>query len=191
MIGFLSGEVVARDYPYIVINVNGVGYKVLVSGSILSKIILNGKLKLFTHTHVREDAIQLYGFLDSLDLKLFENLISVSGIGPKTAMNIFSVGTREEIVHAIITGDVTFFVGVPRLGRKNAQKVIIELKSRLGSIGDLDLSKIDNKEISEVVTALKNFGFNNREALEALKNIKGEGRSTEEQIRMALKEMGK
>jgi len=191
MIGFLNGEVLARDDPHIVINVNGVGYKVLASGSVLSKATLNGKLKLFIYTHVREDAISLFGFLDSLDLKLFENLISVSGIGPKTAMNIFSIGDREDVVQAIVTGDVSFFIGVPRLGKKNAQKIIIELKSKLGSIEDLDLSKIDSKENSEVVAALKTFGFSNKEALEALKNIKSEGKSTEEKIRMALKELGK
>src|SRR3989344_6781585 len=161
MIGFLNGEVLARDDPHIVINVNGVGYKVLASGSVLSKATLNGKLKLFIYTHVREDAISLFGFLDSLDLKLFENLISVSGIGPKTGMNIFGVGGREEIIQAIVTSDVAFFTGVPRLGKKNSQKIIIELKSKLGSIEDLDLSKIDSKENSEVVTALKNFGFSN------------------------------
>ena len=191
MIGFLSGEVVARDDPHIVIDVSGVGYKVIVSNGVLSSIGKNTKVKLFVYTHVREDAISLFGFLDSLDLKLFENLISVSGIGPKTAMNIFSIGTRDMISQAIITSDVSFFSGVPRLGKKNAQKIIIELKSKLGSIEDLDLSKIDNKENSEVIAALKSFGFTSREALEALKNIKGEGKSTEEKIRLALKELGK
>jgi Holliday junction DNA helicase RuvA len=191
MIGYLSGEVVARDDPHIIINVNGVGYKVLVSGSVLSKATLNEKLKLFIYTHVREDAISLFGFLNSLDLKLFENLISVSGIGPKTAMNIFSVGTREEIIQAIVTGDVDFFTGVPRLGKKNAQKLIIELKNKFGSIEDLDLSKIDIKENSEVISGLKSFGFTNKEALAALKSIGGKGKTTEEKIRMALKELGK
>ena len=191
MIGFLSGEVVARDDPHIVVNVNGIGYKVLASGSVLSKANLNEKLKLFIYTHVREDAISLFGFLDSLDLKLFENLISVSGVGPKTAMNIFSIGSREEIIQSIITSDVSFFTGVPRLGKKNAQKIIIELKSKLGSIEDLDLTKIDVKENSEVIVALKQFGFSNREALGALKNIKDKGKTTEEKIRLALKELGK
>lgn len=190
MIGFLNGEVVAYDGQNIIIDVGGVGYRVLVSNSVLSKVTLNGKLKLFVYTHVREDAIQLYGFLDSLDLKLFENLISVSGVGPKTAMNIFSIGTRDAISQAIITGDVAFFVGVPRLGKKNAQKIIIELKNKFGSIEDLDLSKMDLKENSEVIAALKSFGFTNREALESLKTIKGEY-TVEEKIRLALKELGK
>lgn len=191
MIGFLNGEVVARDGQNIIIDVGGVGYRVLVSNSVLSKVTLNGKLKLFIYTHVREDAISLFGFLDSLDLKLFEQLISVSGIGPKTAMNIFSIGSREAIIQAIVTSDVPFFTGVPRLGKKNAQKIIIELKSKLGSIEDLDLTKIDVKENSEVILALKNFGFSTREVLGALKSIKGEGKTTEEKIRLALKELGK
>jgi len=191
MIGFLSGEVVARDDPYIVIDVGGVGYKVVVANGVLSSISKNAKVKLFVYTHVREDAISLFGFLDSLDLKLFENLISVSGIGPKTAMNIFSIGAREEIIQSIITGDVSFFTTAPRLGKKNAQKIIIELKSKFGSIGDLDLAKTDVQENSEVIAALKQFGFSNREALEAIKSIGTEGKTTEEKIRLALKELGK
>lgn len=191
MIGFLSGEIVARDDPYIVIDVSGVGYRVVVANGVLSSINKNAKVKLFIYTHVREDAISLFGFLNSLDLKLFENLISVSGIGPKTAMNIFSIGSREEIIQAIITSDVSFFVSAPRLGKKNSQKIIIELKSKFGSIEDLDLTKIDVKENSEVIAALRNFGFSNREALEALKAINGEGKTTEEKIRLTLKELGK
>jgi len=191
MIGFLRGEVVAYDNPHVVVNVGGVGYRVLVSSNVLSKISLGSSLKLFTHTHVREDAIQLYGFSDLSDLKLFEQLIGVSGIGPKTAMNIFSIGDRERIIEAIITNDVSFFSSVPRLGKKNAQKIIIELKSKLGSIEDLDLSKMDVKENSEVIAALKQFGFSIREALEGIRAIKGQGRTVEEKIRLALKTLGK
>lgn len=191
MIGFISGVVVAYDNPHVVVNVGGVGYKILVSSNVLSKISVGSSLKLFTHTHVRDDAIQLFGFMELSDLKLFENLISVSGVGPRTAMNIFSIGNREAIVQAIITSDVSFFVGVPRLGKKNAQKIIIELKSKFGSIEDLDLSKVDSKENGEVIAALKQFGFSSREALGALKNIKGEVKSTEEKIRLALRELGK
>ncbi|MBI2028631.1 MAG: Holliday junction branch migration protein RuvA [Candidatus Levybacteria bacterium] len=191
MIGFLRGEIVFKEGNYIIIDVGGIGYKVFVAQDVISKSNNNSHLKLFTYTHVREDAISLFGFLDSLDLKLFEDLISVSGIGPKTAMNIFSVGTREEITQAIISGDVVFFTGIPRLGKKNAQKIIIELKSKLGSVEDLDLTKIDVKENSEVIAALRNFGFNNKEALDALKAIEGKGKTTEGKIRLALKYLGK
>ncbi len=190
MIGFLSGEVVARDDPYIVIDVSGVGYKVIVANGVLSSVNINAKVRLFVYTHVREDAISLFGFLDSLDLKLFENLISVSGIGPKTAMNIFGVGTREQISQAIITGEVDFFTGVPRLGKKNAQKIIIELKNKFGGIEEFDLSS-DDSETSEIIAALQSFGYSKKEALLALKDTKGKGETIEEKIRMALKELGK
>jgi len=190
MIGYLNGEVVVIDNPSIVIDVAGVGYNVVASKDVLEKAEINSKLKLFIYTHVREDLLQLYGFLYPSELKLFKSLISVSGIGPKTAMNIFSVGSRDSIIEAIIKGDVSFFRDVPRLGKKNAQKIIIELKSKLGSVEDLDLTKIDIKENSEVIAALKTFGFSSREALGAVKSIKGEGKTTEEKIRMALKELG-
>jgi Holliday junction DNA helicase RuvA len=191
MIGYLRGEVFFKEGSFIILDVKGVGYKVLGSRDVLSKAIKGNLLELFIYTHVREDNISLFGFLESSDLKLFENLIGVSGIGPKTAMNIFSIGNREEVVQAIITGDVEFFVGVPRLGKKNAQKIIIELKSKFGSLEDLDLTKINVKENSEVITALKNFGFNSKEALGALQAIEGKGKTTEEKIRMALKYLGK
>src|SRR3990167_8590659 len=131
MIGTLKGIVEYRQDPHIIIDVNGVGYKVLVPITVLSK--LNGlgeSIKLYIHTHVREDLLELYGFSDPADLKLFEYLISVSGVGCRTASGIFSVGNRSEIIQAIIGSDVGFFTSVPRLGRKNAQKIIIDLKSK-------------------------------------------------------------
>ena len=156
----------------------------------MSKANINSKLKLFIYTHVREDLIQLYGFLDLPDLKLFKNLISVSGIGPKTAMGIFSVGSRDSIIRAIIKGDVDFFTSVPRLGKKNSQKIIIELKNKFGAISELDLSESDLKENSEVIAALQKFGFSRKEAMDALKLVKTTGGTVEEKIRLALKELG-
>lgn len=191
MIGYLNGEIIALDDPFIVVDVGGVGYSVVASKDVLGKATTNSRLRLFIYTHVREDLIQLYGFLDPLELKLFRSLISVSGIGPKTAMGIFAVGSRLSIIQAIINADVAFFESVPRLGRKNAQKIIIELKNKFGSIEDLDLSKVDTKGNGEVITALKNFGFSNREALEAIKAIGGEGKTTEGRIRLALRYLGK
>lgn len=191
MIGYLNGEIVAVDDSHIVIDVSGVGYSVVVSKDVLSKTGINSKLKLFIYTHVREDLIQLYGFLDLLELKLFRSLISVSGVGPKTAMSIFSIGSRDSIIEAIIKGDVSFFTSVSRLGKKNAQKIIIELKNKFGSIEDLDLSKIDSKEKDEIIAALTGFGFTRKESLDAIKSIRGEGKTVAEKIRLALKQMGR
>lgn len=191
MIGILKGIIEYREDPYLIIDVNGVGYRVLVSASVLSKINGTGEnIKLYTHTHVREDLLELYGFKEPQDLKLFQYLISVSGIGCKTALAIYSVGSRQEIIQAIVGNDVAFFTSVPRLGKKNAQKIIIELKNKLGGVGDIDLSQ-DGAESQEVVAALKTFGFTPLEARSALKSLNGAGDTVSEKVRLALKYLGK
>ncbi|MCL5970924.1 MAG: Holliday junction branch migration protein RuvA [Patescibacteria group bacterium] len=192
MIGFINGKVELRDDPYLIVDVNGVGYRVLVSPNVLSNLSeTEEKIKLFIYTHVREDTLDLYGFIANSDLKLFENLLSVSGIGPKTAIGIFSLGSSPQIIDAIRRGEVDFFTAVPRLGKKNAQKIIIELKNKMGGVNDLDLSEKDVKENEVLISALKTFGFSSREALDALKNIKGKGETTEERVKLALKYLGK
>ncbi len=192
MIGTLKGTIEYREDPCLIIDVNGVGYRVLVPLSVLSKINGTGdSIRLFTHTHVREDALELYGFTQPQDLKLFQYLISVSGIGCKTALAIYSIGTRQEIIQAIIRSDTSFFTGVPRLGKKNAQKIIIELKNKLGGVGDIDLS-VDSQESDQIIAALKNFGFTSAEARSALKSLNGErGQTVGEKIKLALRYLGK
>ncbi|RJQ38453.1 Holliday junction branch migration protein RuvA [Candidatus Microgenomates bacterium] len=191
MIGSIEGVVEFKDNPHVIINVNGVGYRILIPVNLSSKLEIGNKVKVFTHTHVREDILDLYGFAKLEDLKLFEYLISVSGVGPKTALGIFSIGSREEIVNAIIRADDGFFTGVPRLGKKNAQKIIIELKSKLGSIADLDLTGQNSKEHGEIMEALKTFGFTAFEIQKALKETKADGKTAEEKIKLALKYLGK
>jgi Holliday junction DNA helicase RuvA len=192
MIGTLKGVIEYREDPFVIVDVNGVGYKVLVPNSVLSKIEgLGDSIKLYTHTHVREDLLELYGFTDPKDLKVFAMLISVSGVGCRTALGIFSVGTRHDIVQAITNGDVTFFTSVPRLGKKNGQKIIIELKNKVGANGDLDLSDETGMEQQELVTALKAFGFSVREAQDAIRGLDGKGETLQDKVRLALKYLGK
>lgn len=191
MIGYLKGKVILIDNQSIIVNVLGVGYLVLASKPVLENLVLQSETQLFIYTHVREDILELFGFKAYEDLKLFKNLLSVSGIGPKTALGIFSIGNRESIINAILKADVEFFVGVPRLGKKNAQKIIIELKNKIGSNHDLDLTKIDVKDDLEVVAALKTFGFTTREATDALSSIDKNIEDVSEKIRLALKYLGK
>ncbi|MBI3985255.1 MAG: Holliday junction branch migration protein RuvA [Candidatus Levybacteria bacterium] len=191
MIGLLKGKIELLFRPFVIIDVNGVGYKILVSENVYKKLNVNQNLKIFTYTYVREDALDLFGFLELEDLTLFENLITVSGIGPKTALNIFSFGERKEIIEAIIKGNVGFFTSVPRLGTKNAQKIIIELKNKMGADPKLDLSGKDFMENAEILEALRGFGFTALESQKALRSIKGDNLSIDEKIKMALKAMGK
>jgi holliday junction DNA helicase RuvA len=188
MIGSLQGTVDYRDGAYLIVSVSGVGYKVSVPMNVSANV--GESIKVFTHTHVREDVLELYGFTEPQDLKVFEYLISVSGVGCKTALGVFSVGSRKEIINAITSNDVGFFTSVPRLGKKNAQKIIIELKNKLGGQEDLDLSAGDS-DSNEVVAALKTFGFTPAESRAALKGLNGQGESVGEKVRLALKYLGK
>jgi Holliday junction DNA helicase RuvA len=192
MIALLKGIVDARIDPYLIIDVNGVGYKVLPSHQVLSKLTGTGSdIKLYIYTHVREDLIELYGFEEVQDLRLFEQLISVSGIGPKTAIGIFTVGSRSAIASAVMSADVAFFTGVPRLGKKNAQKLIIELKGKLGSVEELNLGGDTDPMQDDVVAALKNFGYSVNEAVAAVRATEKDGKTTSEKIRLALQYLGK
>jgi holliday junction DNA helicase RuvA len=189
MIGYLNGTVIIRDDPQIIIDINGVGYKVLATSDVLSSAVVGSPIKLFTYTHVREDALELYGFSKYSDLKLFESLIGVSGVGPKTAVGVFAVGSSNQILQAIIDSDTAFFSRVPRLGSKNAQKIIIELKNKVGG-GGLDLTDGTSSNRGEVAAALKGFGFTSAEINDAVRSLDS-SISVEEQIKGALKLLGK
>lgn len=190
MIGLLTGKIVFRDDPYLIVDVQGVGYKVLASQPVLFSAHVGDTMTLFIHTHVREDMLELFGFSNQADMKVFEYLLSVNGIGPKTAMGVFGVGDRDTILSAIRKADVDFFTGVPRLGRKNAQKIIIELKNKLGSVEELDLTGETGDETA-VIGALVSIGFSEKEARGALRSLNGEGKSIEEKVKLALKQLGK
>lgn len=191
MIGMLTGTVSLKIPPYLILNVHDVGYKVLVSNTLLQHAVHDEKLTLYTYTHVREDALELYGFSAPDDLRLFEYLISVSGVGCKSALGIFSVGTRSEIMQAIVTGNAGFFTSVPRLGKKNAQKIIIELKNKLGGGEEFVLMGEEPSEVSEAQEALKSFGYSPKEAEQAVRAVAKDGATTEELVKLALKSLGK
>lgn len=191
MIGSIRGKVILKDGNNILVETNGVGYKVLVSGKTISSINKDSEIFIYTYTHVKEDLLELFGFVEIADLKLFENLISVSGVGPKTAISIFSFVSRNDVINAVIKGDTTVFNGIPRLGKKNAQKIIIELKSKLGDDGsfELDLASMDQND--EVVSVLKGLGFSSKEIIDSLKNVDKDLASTDEKIKHALRNLGK
>ncbi len=190
MISYLEGKIKFKGSNYFILLINGIGYKVFVPTDILTNIIPNQDFSLFIYQHVKEDALDLYGFKTSEDLALFELFLGVSGIGPKTAVGIFGIGKIEKIKEAIVKGDVDFFTTVPRLGRKNAQKIIIELRPKLGNLTDIDLTE-GSGETKEIIEALRTFGFNTSEARDALNSIKDFEGSTSDKIRQVLKFLGK
>lgn len=191
MIGSVRGKVILKDGNYLIVEAGGVGYRVLVSSKISAKTKQEDSAMFYTYTLVREDELSLFGFSEVEDLRLFENLISVSGIGPKTAMSIFSVLDSSEIINAVMNGDTAAFSGIPRLGTKNAQKLIIELKNKIGEGGSIDVNSLSGEANDEVVEALMGFGFTRREVGEALRKIDPKSGTSEEKIKLALKYLGK
>ena len=164
----------------------GVGYKVNVSPDVLSKPHkTGGEIFLFIHTHVREDALDLYGFLNLEDLNFFEMLLNVSGIGPRSALAILGIASIETLRRAIGTGDTSYLTKISGIGRKTAEKIVIELRDKIGEEkggtslqGELD-----------ALEALKSLGYSQNEAREALKKVTQET-NTNTKIREALKILG-
>ena len=122
MIGSIRGKVILKDGNHLIVDVNGIGYRVLVSAKVLSQNHLDKVTLLYTYTHVKEDALELFGFSEIQDLKLFENLLGVSGIGPRTAMSIFSFLSREEIINGVLKGDTGVFYKNSQTGQEKCSK---------------------------------------------------------------------
>lgn len=192
MIGYLKGEIIKQDEKFVLLNVNGVGYKVFCNlktplplgevGQVPNLSQGVGIIEFFIHTVVREDALELFGFVEETSLKLFEKLINISGIGPRSALAIVNVGTIDSLTEAINKGDLGYLTAVSGIGKKTAEKIILELR---GQISDLNFSNTDN----EVVAALKAMGYTERDAQNAAKDAVGN--TTQEKIKSALKQFGK
>lgn len=188
MISFLSGKFIGTVSTKTIINVRGVGYGVYIPENDLAKLTKEKKIELFIYTHVRQDTLDLYGFLKKEQLELFKLLLSVSGVGPKSALLVVSRGV-ESIKQAISKADVSFFTTIPRLGKKSAQRIIIDLKSKLGGLKELELGE-EGGETQEAIEALKVLGFSKAEAIKALQKMPEDMTSLEQKINWALKGLG-
>jgi Holliday junction DNA helicase RuvA len=191
MISHLSGKLIHTDGRYLVIDVHGVGYKVGVSAETHEKVKLNPEhVSLWTHLVVREDALDLYGFVTQEELEFFEMLIGISGIGPKSALSILNLATISTIKKAISTGDSTYLTKVSGIGKKNAEKIVLELKDKL--VVMFDEAETGNAQShSDSLEALKALGYGEREAREALKKVPKELTDTGECVKFALKILSK
>lgn len=181
MIGYLKGQVRAIGKDQILLVVNNLGYEVFAPAPTLEKVQPGQEREFWTHEYLRETARELYGFPTREELGLFRDLMKVSGVGPKSALNVLSLGA-ERVREAITKGDAGILGSVSGVGKKTAQKIVLELK---GVLSDMESASAD----TEAVDALRRLGYSQREASEALHGIEGE--TVEEKIKTALKILGK
>lgn len=197
MIGFLRGRVAYIFPDYCFLDVHDVGYRVFISHQTRNQISVGTEVMLYIHTHVREDAILLYGFFSQEEYDLFQHLIGISGIGPKVAQGILSAITANEFYHLIHRKDVKAITKLPGIGKKTAERIILELKDKL-SAASFDVSDAADDTaalgdamgdmVSEAIEALLSLGFQQSEVQSVLKK-KSDWESTEEIIRYALAEL--
>jgi holliday junction DNA helicase RuvA len=192
MIATLEGILEYRGNDSIIINVGGVGFRVYVPSSTLSQLgAVKGKVSLYTHLHVREDNISLYGFASSEELALFKNLISVSGIGSKLALALLSALNPEQLVVAITSGDIDLLSQAPGIGKKMASRLVVELKGKLEKEWK-EVALPLAPESADVISALTGLGYSLAEATKAISKLPdAEKLSLEEKIKMALQQMAR
>jgi Holliday junction DNA helicase RuvA len=193
MIASLNGIIEAVSKDSMIVNVNGIGFKVAVTTSVLSEFGSIGReIKLFTHFHVREDDMSLFGFASLDEMKLFETLISVSGLGPKTGMAMLSALTADQIAMAIASGSVETLTTIPGIGKKTADRIILELKDKVGGILISTPGGKAAQENADVVGALVSLGYSVQETTKAVNALPtGKKLTLEEKVKLTLQYLGK
>ncbi len=190
MIGKLRGKVELTKDTFAIIDVQGVGYRVMLNEIVLGKISKEvGEISLFIHTNVKEDHIHLYGFLSLEELEMFELLLSVSGIGPKAGLAILTIASVATIKNAIFKEDYTLLTQVSGVGKKTAERVCLELRSKVEAIDGEDKQEVEASQ--EVIEALMAMGYSAGEARESVKAIPNNVTDESEMIKLALRSIKK
>lgn len=198
MFAYIKGSLEVKTRGYVVIDVNGVGYKIFMSETAIEKIGEIGEtVKVHTYLRVREDDMSLYGFNTNEELRMFELLLSVSGIGAKSAIAILSNITPSSFALAIITNDVSKIKALPGIGPKTAQRIILELKDKIKTEEaittqeniQVKTSTEDNENINEAISALQVLGYSKKEIEKSLEKLDKENLSVEEIIKLGLKNL--
>jgi len=189
MIAKLRGSIIHRGIGYVILDVSGIGYRVRGSVDTLQKLRgKKGEVELWTHLAIRENAHDLYGFLDEDELVFFEMLIGISGIGPKSALGILSLADVKTLRSAIAHGDTSYLTRVSGIGKKNADKIVLELRDKLGA---LEADETHPSDHADTYEALRALGYGAKEARDALMELPKELTDTGERLKAALQKLGK
>jgi len=190
MISYLKGEIILKRDKYIIVNLGAIGYQVYLTSQTLERLQDSEEVALFTHTHVREDALELYGFITWEELEFFGQLLEISGVGPRTALAVLSEAPIEEIKKAVVHGDPAILQRVTGIGKKTAERIIVELKEKIRITTDFDLSSLANVGDQQVVEALVSLGYKERELRPILSQLPAETTDLSQRIKEALRILG-
>lgn len=203
MLAYVKGNLEIKTKGYIVVDTNGIGYKIFMPESTIEKLgAIGEKIKIFTFMRVREDDVSLYGFLTNEELRMFELLLSVSGIGAKGALTILSNITPSQFALAVIANDVGMLKKLPGIGPKTAQRTILELKDKLKKEQEIAVTEgeednslqeaiLEDEKVSEAVSALQVLGYSKKEITKALAQIDMKSLEVEDIIRKGLSVLGR
>jgi len=183
MIHFVKGKIVTKKKDYIILEHQGIGFKIYLSEKNLERLTEGEEITIYTHLTLRNDRIELYGVLSQEEMYLYQIFERISGIGPKGALTLASVGSLQDFKKAIEEGDLSFFEGVKGIGKKKIQKIILEIGGELKRISEEKEGKVNQ----EALKALIALGFNKTDAKQALGSVSKEIKNTEDQIKEALK----
>ncbi len=186
MIGFLEGKVMEKRGSQATILVGGVGYRVHLPLSLLDKLRENTPAKVFVHLAVRENALDLYGFDTAENRALFELLLTVSGIGPKTALSVLNTASTAQIEKAVVEQNPSYLTKVAGVGKKISEKIVLELKGKMVATSK-DIG--DGGEDSDVIEALVSLGYSQKQAREVVRDLPQNLKTASEQIKYALKRL--
>ncbi len=193
MISYLKGTILNKSQGYIILKIGDIGYKIFINSVMFAELDINQPVELYTYQYVREDALTLYGFKNLEELELFELLLLISGIGPKSALGVLSISDASDIKEAILGGDASLLTKVSGIGRKTAERVVLELREKVGKTISGGKKTIRGGVIAsgDEIDALMALGYSMSQAREALQRVDANIKDSGERIKEALKKLGK
>ena len=193
MLAYLCGQILAKSNNYLILNVNKVGFQIFAGESLLSSLKVGDEQEFYLSHQVREDASDLYGFRNIEELDLFNLLLSVSGVGPKSALGVMSIATVGDIRNAVLRGDAALLTKVAGIGKKTAERVVLELKNKIGKLASgetLNSNSPSTMGYGDELDALMALGYSMPDARLALNEVDAAIDDSGERVKAALKKMG-
>ncbi len=192
MIAYLRGKIQNKGRGYVIVRVGDIGYQVFVNATRFVELDINQEVEMYIHEHVREDAQDLYGFNSMAELEMFELLLSISGVGPKSALNTLSIASLDDLKATIAQGDPSLLMKVSGIGKKTAERIVLELKDKMGVLMyDSSGAKSAVNIAADEIDALIALGYTVQQAREALKQVDPSITESGERIRAVLRASGK